>query len=653
MEADWSKVTIETAATDPAKYGQQWAAGSTATPTNYEPLRRVGAAGKQMLVEAAATTWKVPASECVAAMSTVTHTPTGRKLSYGALAERAAGVPAPDIKLVVLKAPKDFKIVGNSVRGFDSPKIVRGEPIFGIDVTRPGMLYATFTQCPVHGGKVKSAKLDAVLAHPGVKKAFVIDGSGDLHFIANGLSSGVAVVADSWWRAKQAREKLEVEWDEGPYADQSSVKFQAMADEISKKPGAISVRKDGDADAALAKAAKVLEANYNYPFLTHAPLEPQNCTAEYKNGKLEIWAPTQFPEQGRGAIAKVMGMKPEDITIHMVRCGGGFGRRLMNDFMVQSAWIARETGAPVKLLWTREDDIAHDFYRPAGHHYFKAGLDAKGNLIAWKNHFVSYGDQGKNLFATDIPATELPSRLVPDVTVETTLMQLGIPTGPMRAPGSNALAFAHQSFMDELAHAAGRDPLEFQLAVLGPPRVLGSEKTRDVFDTGRMRGVLELVAEKSGWGKTKLADRTAMGIACYFSHAGYFAEVVQASVAASGAVKVEKVWVAADIGSQVINPTGALNQAQGSVIDGVGQALGLKVTLDKGRIVQTNFHEYPLIRMPAAPQVEVVFRKTDNPPTGMGEPALPPVIPALCNAIFAATGKRIRAMPIDAKLLKA
>jgi isoquinoline 1-oxidoreductase beta subunit len=653
MEADWSKVTIETAATDPAKYGQQWAAGSTATPTNYEPLRRVGAAGKQMLVEAAATTWKVPASECVAAMSMVTHTPTGRKLSYGKLAEKAAGVPAPDIKLVVLKDPKDFKIVGNSVRGFDSPKIVRGEPIFGIDVTRPGMLYATFTQCPVHGGKVKSAKLDAVLAHPGVKKAFVIEGSGDLHFIANGLASGVAVVADSWWRAKQAREKLEVEWDEGPYADQSTVKFQAMADELGPKPGAITVRKDGDADAALGKAAKVIQANYNYPFLTHAPLEPQNCTAEYKNGKLEIWAPTQFPEQGRGAIAKVMGMKPEDITIHMVRCGGGFGRRLMNDFMVQSAWIARETGAPVKLLWTREDDIAHDFYRPAGHHYFKAGLDSKGNLIAWKNHFVSYGDNGKNLFATDIPATELPSRLIPDVTVETTLMQLGIPTGPMRAPGSNALAFAHQSFMDELAHAAGRDPLEFQLAVLGEPRVLGSEKTRDVFDTSRMRGVLELVAEKSGWGKTKLADRTGMGIACYFSHAGYFAEVVQASVAASGAVKVEKVWVAADIGSQVINPTGALNQAQGSVIDGVGQALGLKVTLDKGSIVQTNFHEYPLIRMPAVPQVDVVFRKTDNPPTGMGEPALPPVIPALCNAIFAATGKRIRSMPIDAKLLKA
>ncbi|MDB5460217.1 MAG: iorB, partial [Caulobacteraceae bacterium] len=578
---------------------------------------------------------------------------TGRKLSYGQLAEKAAGIPAPDVKTVTLKDPKDFKIVGNSVRGFDSPKIVRGEPIFGIDVTRPGMLYATFTQCPVHGGKVKSAKLDAVLAHPGVKKAFVVDGGGDLHFIAQGLASGVAIVADSWWRAKTARDKLQVEWDEGPYADQSSARFQAMADELGPKPGATTIRKDGDADAALAKSAKVLQAAYSYPFLTHAPLEPQNCTAEYKDGKLEIWAPTQFPEQGRGAVAKVLGIKPEDITIHMVRCGGGFGRRLMNDFMVQSAWIARETGAPVKLLWTREDDIAHDFYRPGGFHYFKAGLDAGGKVTAWKNHFVSYGDKGKNLFATDMTDRELPSRLVANLTTETTLMQLGIPTGPMRAPGSNALAFVHQSFIDELAHAAGKDPLQFQLELLGEPRVLGAAATKDLFDTGRMRGVLELVAQTSGWGKTPLPARTGMGLACYFSHAGYFAEVVQASVSAAGAVKVEKVWVAGDVGNQIVNPTGALNQVQGSAIDGVGQALGLAVTLDKGRIVQTNFHEYPLIRMPAVPQVEVVFRRTDNPPTGLGEPALPPVIPALCNAIFAATNKRIRSLPIDSGQLKA
>ena len=653
LEADWTKVTIETAPTDATKYGQQWAAGSTATPTNYDPLRRVGAAGRQMMVEAAATTWKVPAGECVATMSLVTHTPTGRKLTYGQLAEKAASIPAPDIKTVTLKDPKDFKIIGNSVRGFDSPKVVKGQPMFGIDIDRPGMLYAVYTQCPVHGGKVKSAKLDAVLASKGVKKAFVVEGGGNLQVFQNGLASGVAIVADSWWRAKQAREKLVVEWDSGPYADHSTAKYQAQADQIAKGPAAKAVRKDGDADAALAKAAKVVEAAYVYPFLSHSPLEPQNCTAEYRDGKLEIWAPTQYPEQGRTAVSKMLDIKPEDITIHMVRCGGGFGRRLMNDFMVQAAWIARETGAPVKLLYTREDDIAHDYYRPAGHHYFKAGLDADGKLIAWKNHFVSYGDQGKTLFATDIPVNELPSRLVPDLTVETTLMQSVVVTGPMRAPGSNTLAFVHQSFMDELAHAGGVDPVKFQLDVLGEPRVLGSTATRDLFDVGRMRGVIQQAAEVSGWGKTELPARTGMGFACYFSHAGYFAEVVRASVSGGGQVKVEKVWIVGDVGSQVVNPTGAMNQVQGAAIDGVGQALGLAITLDKGAVVQTNFHEYPLIRMPAAPEVEVVFRKTDNPPTGLGEPALPPVIPALCNAIFAATGKRIRSLPIDTRQLKA
>jgi isoquinoline 1-oxidoreductase beta subunit len=653
LEADWSKVTIDQAMSEPAKYGVQIAGGSTSTPTNYDPLRRVGAAGKQMMIEAAALTWKVSPTECVAAMSAVTHTPTGRKLTYGQLAEKAASIPAPDIKTVALKDPKDFKIVGQSVRGFDSPRIVKGEPIFGIDQTRPGMLYAVFVQCPVHGGKVKSAKLDGVLASPGVKKAFVVDGGGDLHFFAQGLGSGVAIVADSWWRAKKARGLLEVVWDEGPYADESSAKFQAMAEELAPKPGAKVVRKDGDADAALAKSAKVVEAAYSYPFLAHAPLEPQNCTAEYKNGKMEIWAPTQNPQQGRETVAKMLGLKPEDITIHMVRCGGGFGRRLMNDYMVQAAWIARETGAPIKLLWQREDDMAHDFYRPGGFHYLKAGLDDKGALIAWKNHFVTYGDQGKPLFATEIGVNELPSRLVPNLTVESTMMQLGIPTGPMRAPGSNALAFVHQSFLDEMAHAAGKDPLAFHLELLGAPRQLGSAETRDLFDVGRMRGVLELVAETSGWGKTKLPPRTGMGIASYFSHRGYFAEVVQATVAENGSFKVDKVWVAGDIGSQVINPTGALNQVQGSVIDGIGQTLAPAITLDKGRVVQSNFHNYPLPRMPVTPQIEVVFRKTDNPPTGLGEPALPPVIPALCNALFAATGKRIRSLPIDSRQLKA
>ena len=653
LEADWSKVKIETAPSDTKRYGQQWAAGSTATPTNYDPLRRVGAAGRQMMIEAAASTWKVAPAECVAAMSAVTHTPTGRKLTYGQLAETAASIPAPDLKAVVLKDPKGFKIIGKSVKGFDSPKIVKGEPIFGIDITRPGMLYAAIAQCPVPGGKVKSVKLDDVQKMSGVKKAFVLDGAGPVRFIANGVPGGVVVVADSWWRAKKAKDALQIEWDEGPNADQSSAKFQAMADDASKTAGSV-VRKDGDADAALAKSAKVIEAAYSYPFLSHAPLEPQNCTAEVRDGKVEIWAPTQFPDQGRTAVATALGVKPEDVTIHMIRCGGGFGRRLMNDWMVQSALIAKETGKPVKLLWSREDDIAHDYYRPGGFHYFKAGLDKDGKIAAWKNHFVTYGDKGQPQFAADLPNTEIPARLVADLTVEQTVVPLGLSTGPMRAPGSNALAFAHQSFIDELAHAAGKDPLQFQLDLLGPPRqVKGTNPREPMFDAARMRGVLERVAEVSGWGKTKLPARTGLGIACYFSHSGYFAEVVRASVSEAGAVKVEKVWVVGDVGRQIINPTGAMNQVQGACIDGVGQALGLKITLDKGRIEQTNFHQYPLIRMPAAPEVEVEFRVTDNPPTGLGEPALPPVIPALCNAVFAATGKRIRSLPIDTRQLKA
>jgi isoquinoline 1-oxidoreductase beta subunit len=654
LDADWSKVRIETAPTNQAKYGQQWAGGSLATPQNYDPLRRVGAAARQMMVEAAALTWKVPAGECVASMSAVSH--KGKKLTYGQLAEKAASIPAPDLKTVTLKDPKTFKIIGKSVRGIDSPKVIRGAPIFGIDVTRPGMVYATFTQCPVPGGKVKSVKFDDILKMPGVQKAFVVEGGANPRFIQNGLASGVAVVADSWWRAKKARDALQIEWDEGPYADQSSAKFQAQADAASKTAGE-QVRKDGDADAALGSAAKVLEAAYSYPFLTHAQLEPQNCTAEFKDGKLEIWAPTQFPEQGRGMLAAALGLKPTDITIHMTRAGGGFGRRLMNDWMVQAAYIAKETGKPVKLLWAREDDIAHDYYRPGGFHYFKAGLDKDGKLVAWKNHFVTYGDKGKPQFAADLSEYELPARLIPNITLEQTVMPLGVSTGPMRAPGSNALAFAHQSFIDELAHAAGKDPLQFQLDLLGEPRLVKSPKPdslgRDVFDTARMRGVLQLAAEMSGWGKTQLPARTGMGIACYYSHSGYFAEVVRASVSEAGQVKAEKVWVAGDVGNQIINPTGAMNQVQGACIDGVGQALGLKITLDKGRVEQTNFHQYPLIRMPAAPEVEVVFRKTDHPPTGLGEPALPPVIPALCNAVFAATGKRVRSMPIDATLLKA
>jgi isoquinoline 1-oxidoreductase beta subunit len=552
---------------------------------------------------------------------------------------------------VALKDPKDFKIIGKSAYGCDNPKIVKGEPLFGIDAKRPGMLYAHFVKCPVYGGKVKSANVEDIQKMPGVKKAFVVAGNGEF----NGLSSGVAILADSWWRAKSARDKLMVEWDEGPVAQRSTAEFDKTAAQLGPGKGQKVLRKDGDADAALSKAAKVIEASYSYPFLSHANLEPQNCTAEYKDGKIEIWAPTQNPQPGRQMVSKLMGVPEADIKIHMMRCGGGFGRRLMNDYMAEAAWIAKEAGVPVKVLWMREDDLAHDFYRPGGYHYIKAGLDDKGKVVAWKNHFVSFSDDKdptKFAQAADMGATELPARLVDNVTFEASLMPLGVPTGPMRAPRSNALSFVHQSMIDELAHAAGKDPLQMHLELLGEPRVLGTTAF-DQFDTGRMRAVLQEVAKRSGWGKTPLPARTGMGVASYYSHRGYFAEVVKAHVSEAGEISVQNVWVVGDIGSQIINPTGAMNQAQGSVIDGVGQALALAVTFDKGRAVQGNFHQYPLIRMPAAPDVDVTFLVSNNPPTGLGEPALPPVIPALTNAIFQATGKRIRNLPIDARQLKA
>jgi isoquinoline 1-oxidoreductase subunit beta len=655
LDVDWNQVKIEQADFDSDLYKGQYAGGSMATPENYTPMRQVGAATRWMLVTAAAAQWNVGEDECTTASGMVRHAASGRSATYGSLASAAAKLEAPDLKSVRLKDPKAFKIIGRRTPGIDNPRLVKGAPLFGIDVTVPGMLYAVFHKCPVFGGSVASANLDDIRKLPGVRHAFVVAGGSKEVFeaeggtVSSGLLPGIAIVADSWWQAEKARQALKVRWNEGPYAQQSSAGFAKMADELSRKAPALTLRKNGDVEAALNGAAHVVEAVYEYPFVAHATLEPQNCTAHVTGNHAEFWAPTQLPAAGRELLAGTIGIKKDNITIHLMRSGGGFGRRLMNDYMVEAGWISKTVGAPVKLVWSREDDLQHDFYRAGGWHYLKGGVDKAGRICAWKQHFISFGKDKTFASCAGMSPDSYPAERVPNITMAASLIQTGIPMGPLRAPGENALVWVFQSFIDELAHAAGKDPLQFHIDLLGEPDMLNGDG--DGLNTARCVGVLEKVRDMSGWGKRVLPRRTGLGVAFAYCHLGYAAEVVEAAVAGDGAIKINRVWAAINVGSQIVNPSGAENQAHGAILEGLSHALNQKITFANGRTVESNFDSFHPLTMMQAPPVEVQFVLTNHSPTGLGEPPMPPVIPALTNAIFAATGERVRKLPIETAAL--
>jgi len=635
LDAKWSDVIVEQAPVDPAVYGNQSAGGSRSIPSSWDQLRKAGAVARAMLVSAAAATWNVTAAECTTRDSQVLN--GKRKLGYGALAARAAALPVPDAATISLKKRSEYRLLGKSYTGVENRKVVTGKPLFGIDQTLPGMKFAIYEKCPAVGGKVRTANLDEVKKLPGVRDAFVIEGNGK----STEIMPGVAIVADSTWAAFEARKKLRIDWDESTASKDSWSALVGVAAELSKQAAGdtTTLAKGATADA-LKAAAKVVESFYTYQFVSHSPLEPQNCTAWSHDGIVEFWAPTQTADRALATVAGALGMPVEKIKINQTRVGGGFGRRLMNDYVCEAGAIAQRWAGPVKLVWTREQDMTQDFFRPGGFHSLAGGLDASGKLVAWRNHFITFSTDATNpVSGGNLPATEFPAQNLANYQLTQTMLPLKTPCGPWRAPRSCSVAWVIQSFLHEMSVAAGRDHRDFLLEVMGEPRLLEGG-----LNTGRAADVIKLACEKAGWGR-KLPEGHGLGLAFHFSHAGHIAEVAEVSVDKDKKVRLHRVVVAGDIGP-IVNMSGANNQCEGAVIDGFSTMLGLEITMENGRVEQSNFHQYPILRMPNHPKVEVHFIQSDNPPTGVGEPALPPVAPAICNAIHAACGHRVRTLPL-------
>lgn len=632
LEADWSKIKVESAPVDAAYnhtvFNMQMTGGSTSTPSEWERLRRMGAMGRLMLVQAAAQKWNVEPSTCRVQKGVVIHAASGRKATYGSLVEAASQLQPP--QNIPLKDPKNFTLIGKPMHRLDTPSKVNGTAQFGLDVRVPDMLFAVVARPPVFGAKVTSVDSAEAMRIPGVRAV-------------EQVPSGVAVIAERFWAAKLGRDKLKISWDEGENAQISSDTMREEFSRLSASPGAVA-KKVGDPAAALANAAKSITAEYDVPYLAHATMEPLNCVVDLRADRCEIWTGTQFQTVDRARAAEIAGLPPEKVEIHTTLLGGGFGRRAnpASDFVVEAVHVAKVAKAPVKVVWTREDDLAGGWYRPMWHDRFTAGLDAQGNPLAWTHTIVGQSIlQGtlfeKFLVKDGIDGTSVEGAAdilygIPNLQVDLHTPKIGVPVQWWRSVGHSHTGFSVEGFFDEVAHAGGKDPYELRR------KLLASQP--------RMSATLQLAAEKAGWGKP-LPPGRGRGIATHFSFDSYVAQVVEASVEKNGNVRVHRVVCAVDCG-RAINPDTVKAQMEGGIIYGLTAALKTEITLKSGRVQQTNFHDYQMLRMFESPEIEVFIVPSEENPTGVGEPGVPPVAPALTNAIFSATGKRIRRLPIRA-----
>jgi isoquinoline 1-oxidoreductase beta subunit len=647
LDVPWERVRVVQADLDEPRFGDQFSGGSTGISDNWNALRTAGAVARRMLVEAAAARWSVPASDCTTADGAVLHAATARRLDYGALVADAARRPVP--AEAPRKDPTRYRLVGTRVGGVENPGIVTGRAQYGLDARAPGMLYASVLH-PPFGHRL--AGLDSSRAEriPGVRRIVRIEPQpSPLH-----LRQGVAVVADSTWAAMQGARALESRWEavaEHPVIDSAALRANMLA--AVEHPGE-PIRNDGDVGAAFASAARTIEATYEVPLLAHVPMEPMNCLADVRADRAEVWGPMQNPGGVQGVVARVTGLDRAAVRVHLTRAGGGFGRRLLSDYAAEAATVSKAVGRPVQVVWTREEDLRQDFYRPCGVHRLRAALDAAGRVVAWDQHLANpsraaYALSKDPPVDSELYADDFPARFLSNVRLAYTPVANGIPLGAWRSTLHSSNAFAVQSFVDELAHAQGRDPLEVRLELIGAPRRLEyGGHGGPVFDTGRLAGVLRLVADRAGWSRPLPAGR-ARGIAGHFTFGSYAAHVVEVSVAPAGGVRVDRVVVAVDCG-RVVSLSGAEAQVQGGVLDGLSAALHGEITVEGGRTVQANFDSYRLLRLREAPRVEAFFVPSAEPPTGLGEPPVPPVAPALANAVFALTGERIRRLPMGERL---